>query len=225
MADFPDPHLDLAGYQLGVLDDASAVAFQRHLAGCSSCQAQAGELSGVVSLLRQSGPEDEPSPDLRERALAGVRQAGARRSRNRWLAAAAAAIVLLVGVGVASTTLPGDSQQAPQVISLVDAGSGNASGTADVRVTEAGAVVDLHVSDLPPSPPGTLYECWFVGPGDTGERPNRVSAGTFLVGSSGSANVQMIAAADLSKFPKMGVTAEPADGNPQRTGPKVLITP
>jgi hypothetical protein len=35
----------------------------------------------------------------------------------------------------------------------------------------------------------------------------------------------MISAADPARFPKMGVTLEPDDGNPARTGPKYLITP
>jgi hypothetical protein len=87
-----------------------------------------------------------------------------------------------------------------------------------------GREVRLTVHGLPPNPPGTYYECWFVGAGDTEQRPNRVSAGTFTVGSDGSASVRMISAADASRFPRMGVTLEPDDGNPARTGPKYLVT-
>jgi hypothetical protein len=34
----------------------------------------------------------------------------------------------------------------------------------------------------------------------------------------------MFSAADAARFPRMGVTLEPDDGNPARTGPKVLVS-
>jgi len=34
--------------------------------------------------------------------------------------------------------------------------------------------------------------------------------------------VRLHAAVDPAKFPELSVTAEPGDGNPERTGPEVL---
>ena len=82
----------------------------------------------------------------------------------------------------------------------------------------------MVVEDLPPAPSGFFYECWFVGEGDTLEQPNRVSVGTFDVQEEGATHIRMTSAADASRFPKMGVTLEPRDGNPARTGEKVLVS-
>jgi hypothetical protein len=48
--------------------------------------------------------------------------------------------------------------------------------------------------------------------------------GTFDVPDSGHTTVEMTSAADAGRFPKMGVTLEPDDGNPARTGDKVLVS-
>ena len=149
----------------------------------------------------------------------------ARRARTvRWLAAAAAAIVVVAAVGVGAVLLNRDGGTATTIaLAAADVGSGR--GEAVVRDVDGGRKVELAVSGLPANPPGTYYECWFVGPGDTEEQPNRVSAGTFTVDAAGNATVTMISAADPARFPKMGVTLEPDDGNPARTGPKYLVSP
>jgi hypothetical protein len=56
------------------------------------------------------------------------------------------------------------------------------------------------------------------------ERPNRVSAGTFTVGADGRASLRLHSAADLQRYPAMGVTLERDRGNPARTGDKVLVS-
>ena len=93
-----------------------------------------------------------------------------------------------------------------------------------MRSTPQGRSVELEVEGLPRAPAGTYYECWFVGDGDTLAKPNRVSAGTFAVPDAGAHTVEMMSASDAARFPKMGVTVEPDDGNPQRTGDKALVS-
>jgi Anti-sigma-K factor rskA len=80
----------------------------------------------------------------------------------------------------------------------------------------------MTVSGLAPNPPATVYECWFVGPNDSLERPNRVTAGTFTIGPSGKATLRLHSAADLQRFPVMGVTLERDGADPRRSGDKVL---
>jgi hypothetical protein len=55
------------------------------------------------------------------------------------------------------------------------------------------------------------------------EQPQRVSLGTFTVGADRRAHLRAFTAAPADRFPKVGVTLEPTDGDPARTGPRVLI--
>ena len=87
-----------------------------------------------------------------------------------------------------------------------------------------GRTVDLESDSLKILPKGEYYEVWFVGPGDTPAKPNRISAGTFHPDDEGRSKVELTAAVDPSKYPELSVTAEPGDGNPAPNGPEVLRT-
>jgi anti-sigma-K factor RskA len=89
--------------------------------------------------------------------------------------------------------------------------------------TAAGRSFDVRIEGLAPPPAGSLYELWAVNRRDTLQRPLRVSLGTFTVGADGSAHLQAFTAAPADQFPVVGVTLEPVDGNPARTGPRVLV--
>ena len=149
--------------------------------------------------------------------------AGSRRRRPllRLAAVAAALVVALVG-GVVVTQLGGGGRG--QVIELALSAQPGKTGRATVELRREGdgVAVDMEVSGLAPNQGASVYECWFVGPGDTLERPNRVSAGTFRVGADGRATLRMHSAADLRRFPVMGVTLETDGGRPERTGDKIL---
>ncbi len=241
MPDHVIPHPDLAGYVLGALDPGEVGAFEAHLAACPECRQELAELEGLPAMLERATPPVELPPGLRERTFAAVdraaaeaeseaaAQAGARTARPgarrslRWLAVAAAAVVILVGGLATGIRLfgPGPGTN----FALAAPNGGPASGHARVHRIRAGLVVDLTVKHLPPADAGHVYECWFVGPGDTLQNQNRISAGTFTVGPDGSASVHMVTAADLARFPKMGITLEPNDGIPLRRGPKLLASP
>jgi anti-sigma-K factor RskA len=222
----PHPHPDLAGYVLGALDPGETAAFEQHLAGCETCRAEVEELQGLPELIDRAAPPIEVPPGLRERTFAAVeRAAGARRRAPmlRLVGVAAALIVALLGGAVVSQFGGGGRGQ---VIELALAPQPGVSGraTAELRRVDDGVAIDMEVSGLAPNPPGSVYECWFVGPGDSVERPNRVSAGTFTVGAGGRASVRMHSAADLRRFPVMGVTLEQDGGDPRRTGQKIFVS-
>lgn len=61
-----------------------------------------------------------------------------------------------------------------------------------------------------------------MGPGDTLDNPNRISAGTFHPDEQGRSRARFHAAVDPKLYPVLSVTAEPGDGNPRRTGREVL---
>jgi anti-sigma-K factor RskA len=220
----PHPHPDLAGYVLGALDPGEQAAFEQHLAGCDTCRAEVEELQGLPALLDRAAPPIEVPPRLRERTFAAVERAAASKRRRgpllRLAAVAAALVVALVGGVVVSQLGGGRGEVIELALSAQPGKTGRA--TVELRREADGVAVDMEVSGLAPNPPGSVYECWFVGPGDTLQQPNRVSAGTFTVGSGGRASLHMHSAADLRRFPVMGVTLETDAGNPVRTGEKIL---
>ncbi|OBJ27859.1 anti-sigma factor family protein [Mycobacterium colombiense] len=100
-----------AAYVLGSLPAPQRREFETHMVHCPDCRAAVADLSGVPALLSQldgdevaamdqSGPSPEMSPKLLPSLLATVRW---RRRRTRvvtWVASAAAAAVLAIGVFV-----------------------------------------------------------------------------------------------------------------------------
>ena len=243
MPDQHDPHIDLGGYVLGVLDPDETAAFETHLAGCGACQRELGELRSVAALLDDAEPPVDVPEGLEARTFAAIEAAAAappvaepsprRRARHvarphrmielRKVAAAAAAVVVL-GVGsavVRETTRP--TPAVAQVIELTAPGRGTARAVAKVRATETGGVIEMDVEGLDPLPPGSYFECWLVAAeGDSPANPKRVSVGTFTVDKSGHASVRWDFKADVAKFPRMGITVEPDDGNPVQTTERVL---
>src|SRR5205814_2069513 len=109
-----------------------------------------------------------------------------------------------------------------QTIHLAAAGGGSGSGTAVVRDTEGGRSIELTVRGLPPPPAGSYYTCWLVADDDTAQRQDRVSVGSFTTPGQGPVTLRWETAADLARYPHLGVTLEPANGNPLKQGPKVL---
>jgi hypothetical protein len=242
----PDPHADVAGFLLGILDEHDAAEFASHLAGCPDCRQELEELSSLPGLIEGMVPfEDLPAeleartfsaielaaqaeenPELPEATIVPISQL---RNRRRWssthllLTAAAAAIVAAVGIG-AGLGIAHHQPAAQAIDHLVGPNGGAARGTATIRATLTGLTIDLNVHGLAPSRPGTIYTCWLVGPGDTLAHQNRVSVGSFVVGANGTANVVWNTGASLHRFPTLGVTLEPENGNPRHQGPKVLET-
>jgi hypothetical protein len=242
MADHPVPHPDLAGYVLQVLEPDELRAFEIHLRDCRACAEEVAELSHLPALLAEAAPHVDVPNDLAARTFARIEQdeprgegvrAPARRTPRlsrmqprlqRVLALAAGFVFVVGGVGVILNLVSGAGGGATTTIQLISATGGAARGEAHVRQTSVGRTVELEVEGLPRAPAGFYYECWFVGPGDELDAPNRVSVGTFAVPDSGRTTVRMTSAAADDRFPKMGVTLEPDDGNPARTGDKVLVS-
>jgi anti-sigma factor RsiW len=113
-----------AAYVLGSLSAADRREFELHMANCPDCRQAVAELSGVPALLSQLDREDvaamesgpppaatpEMSPELLPTLLATVRFRRRRTRLTTWVASAAAAVVLgigvLVGVQTHSSTAP-----------------------------------------------------------------------------------------------------------------------
>lgn len=169
---------------------------------------------------RPAGREPPDAAPLRRPERAGR---GTRQRAVRWMVASAAALLVVAAVG-AGVILYGRDGAEPRgtTVALAAVEGATGSGEAVVREVAGGREIRLQVSGLPVNQPGTFYECWLVGPDDAPDSPKRVSIGTFTVEEDGTADVVWVTAADPARFPKMGVTLEPDDGDPDVNGPKVL---
>jgi anti-sigma-K factor RskA len=225
-------HADLGAYVLDRLDAAERAHFERHLATCDECRGELGELERATRCLELAAPEAEPPVGLEGRVFAAVERLAVdaeratsprapRGRRMRWpLAFAGAGAVAAAALALA---LRADAPVGPlEVATTLAAPAGQARARVDVRKTGIGRVIDLRSDSLPILPKGNYYELWFAGPGDTPDRPNRISAGTFHPDEEGRSRVRFAAAVDPVLYSVLIVTAEPGDGDPRPTGPEVL---
>ena len=137
--------------------------------------------------------------------------------------AASLGVGFAIGAQVQSAVI-GDATSRSGVVefnqSIAAAGSGRVN--VEGRLVGIGRIVDLSSSDLPILPKGQFYEVWFVGPGDTPESQNRISAGTFHPDTEGKTQVALTAAVDPRLYPILVITAEPGDGDPRPSETEIL---
>lgn len=245
----PNPHVDLAGYLLDQLEADEAVAFEAHLAQCAQCRSDLEGLRAAAHLLSGAAAPYDLPPDLEARTLQAVelaarspraaaepdgsaeppvgpaqsaRPVAARVRRIQWAAAAVAAVVVGGAAFVGARLLGGDEPGTLEVQAVLVGDNSRIEAAAEVRKVDIGRIVEFSTDDLPILPTGEFYELWFVGPGDTPKRPNRISAGTFHPDEDGRSHVTLTAAVDPAKYPVLVVTAEPGDGNPAPSDVEVL---
>lgn len=231
MPDHSVPHPDVAGYVLGALEPDESKAFAEHLGGCAECRREVADLASLRMLLDQALPGPALPDGLAERTLAAVgaqakhRPIPIRRPRRARLLPAVGTAVVAGAVALGLVVAAQPSGPAHRDIPLV-APDGTPSATvARLHRDPEGIVVELDVDGLAVPPPGAFYECWYVGEGDTPDRPARISAGTFTLSSPGPATVRMTTVADHERYPRIEITREPDDGDPRSTGPVVLRSP
>jgi hypothetical protein len=150
-------------------------------------------------------------------AARGRRGRAARFGRRPGLLAAAAAVVVL-GVGVAGglTLLSDDAADPLAEVAL--AGTEDAPGaSATARLTSepAGVSVVLDVSGLEPAPPGTFYEVWLVG--DRG----KVSAGTFHMRGEQD-DIKLWWGVEPEGYDAVTITRQPVEGGTTAEGVVVM---
>jgi Anti-sigma-K factor rskA len=213
----PDPelaHPEVAGWVLGTLDPDDAEWFAGHLPSCQDCQAAVIEFGPTARLMATAAPADLAPPGLRARTLAGVSRAATEdRRKRRWrgwstrMLALAAGVIVAAGLSLGLLLSRGTPVESYALMLHPGAGlSASASGT--VRQADGGWSVQLTAAHLPEPGPGQFYQCWWIGSGNQPGHPRLVSAGTFTVGTSGTATVQMSTAADPDDFSTVEITLD-----------------
>jgi hypothetical protein len=188
-----------------------------------------GELAAVGALLPLAAPAVEPPAGLAGRVVAAVEREAtpieprrARIWRRSFFSLAFAGAGAAVAAAALVLALPGGPPGSLELETALGAPAGDATAMVEVRKTGIGRVISFRSDSLPILPKGDYYELWFVGPGDSRPRPNRISAGTFHPDEHGRSHVRFAAAVDPAKYPVLAVTAEPGDGDPRAAGPEVL---
>jgi hypothetical protein len=230
---------DLLGpYLLGGLSDEEERELEAHLASSPEDQRELAELREAHEFL--SEPSHAPPPELKERILSqtgiasdggasihdpGVPESGSHhgRRRIRRIAAPLVAAGLIVAAfllgGILSDEMPSPGGQ-NEAIALSPTGIVPES-SGEVRVAGSGSnyEVELEVERLPEPPGDGFYELWFIG------EEGRTSAGTFRTSPDGRATVRLSVPSNSRSYEKVGITYEPADGDPMPSGKKVLGGP
>ena len=155
-----------AAYVLGSLSPADRREFEAHLSGCPSCTQAVAELSGMPALLSkldsdtvaainladQTADPVLTAPDLLPSLLSVVRR---RRHRTRlvaWSSAAAAAVLLTIGVfvGVAGHSPTSAPQASVSALAMSQVGTTALTSTVSVSSQRWGTFIDLRCVCLAP---------------------------------------------------------------------------
>ncbi|MCL2543770.1 MAG: anti-sigma factor [Nocardioidaceae bacterium] len=243
-----DIHALSGAYAVDALDDAERAEFERHLAVCESCRSEVDDLRLAATEIAAT-TETAPPPALRASVLAGIGsirplpplessieapepEAEVRRlpTRQRWTRiglAAAAAVLLVAGAGVAWHPWsggPGGPGQhatltaADRIIHAPDVrhwsadvkGGGTVTVYRSVRLDRA--VVVAH--GMRRAPRGRTYQLWLRDPAGA-MKP----AGLF----AGGADLTKVVRGRAATARGLGITVEPAGGSQVPTSTPIAL--
>lgn len=239
----------LGAYALGILDADEIAAIDEHLAGCQMCRNELARQQAVVGSLAILTPQIEPSAKARAQLLEAAASSRltvlrepipidskARRSIQEWATPilAAAATLLLIGVGVLSVLLMRSVDERDEAITASRMLSHYVSAGADVVTLSAQPLSDyaaypwegsmltspgkdpvVVVTGCPESGEYLTYYVWFSRDGE------RSPAGKLTVGNDGSGWLTLNLDQPFSEFDTIGITVVAHDNERQ----DVLMAP
>ncbi len=159
----------------------------------------------------------EPAPDLADTIVAeavGSSRGAAKAAigwRSYWLAAAAVAAIVAIGVTAIRFAAADPDWRVELAATELAPG---AEASIDGWNEPSGTRVRLDIDGLPPAPDGFFYELWFSA------GPQHISAGTFR----DTEGVEMWAGVTRADFPRLWITLEPIDDDESPSGDTVLDT-
>ena len=237
---------ELAGaYALDALDDAERERFERHRAGCSSCDDDVRRMTATTTALAMAVAA-EPPPGLKARVLAAAaatpqlpplpsaaagRRRGRHVTRSAWfprLAVGVAAVGVVAAVVLAVVTVStqnrlntvqAQSQALAAVLAAPDAqiatATSSTGGSATVVLSYAEQKMIFTSSGFPRLPNSKVYELWLLSTGSAR------SAG--LLPEPADGKTAPVLASGLTSADKVGVTVEPAGGTSSPTTTPILV--
>ncbi|HSJ74392.1 MAG TPA: anti-sigma factor [Miltoncostaeaceae bacterium] len=221
---------DIVAYLLGESTTEERAAFERRLREDDVFRREVERLRAVVADLEALPPEAwehgrvPPLPDLPLLPAAAAPERARPRWAAWWPAAAVAACLALiaVGVGIGALVFGGDDEGGAggPAFTLARVGEGGPAATGQARVVSSEDRLRVQVSGLDPSASGGYYELWLL------DGPDRLlSLGSFRVPASGAAEVTVPLPVDVTDFRYVDVSVESADGDPGHSGVSVLRGP
>ena len=228
----------LESFVFGNLEPEEYAAVESHLdTGCEKCLSRLKELSVLAERLAEAVPMQEPSSQLKANLLGRVSEnprGGGVLHRFNWVLAAAAIIIIALGVGAyklqsEKEALRADLTEARDVTQLLESPgmkfvnlegvdpNPQAFGKVVMDPDKGNAVVYMY--RLPQNPEGMEYQLWVMREG----RPT--SAGMFSVSPDGEAVLTLNDLPELDSIPKFLVTIEPEGGMDTPTGMMYLTGP
>lgn len=238
-----DVHALSGAYALDALPADEASAFAEHLDQCLACQQEVAELQVTAAQLGVAVTAPPPAA-LRDQVLRAVQQTrqippvptthAAERSRPGWprLLAAAAAVLLVLGVGVLALRPllddaggPGDPGPQNQVVAVMNAPDAR-TVSAPMRGGGSMTVVSSRNLDqavvlgerMPRLDRALDYQLWLVG------RSGTIRSAGVLFDGSGRASTGPGLVRGLRTGDQIAITREPAGGSKQPTTAPLAIT-
>jgi anti-sigma-K factor RskA len=225
--------VDLIDYLSGELDAEQTAVAERLMRDDPAFRAEVERLRPLVADLRalpaeawdRTGPPPlAPPADTGRPAAVEPRPGRPRWPSRRFtmpaLAAGLAAVVLL-GLGLLGGLViarDGDDAGGGRALALRPVDSGQGSGTA--TVIDDRDELRLSVRGLPPSGPDDFYELWLLN-----SASDLVSLGSFAVGPSGTATIDVPLPVPPDRFAFVDVSVEPADGDPAHSAHSIIRGP
>lgn len=200
--------------------DASGIDLA-HLESCAMCQAELDQLHAIVATGRTLTADDFPATPPQDiwlriqQAVQGgsggaVDEVAARRNRTSkapWIAVAAAAGLVIGGLGVGLIMGATPSEDAPVIAQteLAPLTDLSVTGAAAVQQTQAGPVLSVSVPELPE--PDGYYEVWLLKP----DVSNMISIG--VLGTANDGTFPLPPGLDLAEFSVVDISREAFDGD------------
>jgi anti-sigma-K factor RskA len=210
---------DLLGpYVLHQLTAEEEHELEGHLEECARCREELDRIRQTHTLLRELALS-EPPAELKTQTMAQVRGETVTRIGVRWKlwvpVAAALLLVAILGVGLLRGIIGDSPAGVPLTATALAPG---ASGELRGEKIGENFQFELEVQGLPKLRKDQYYEMWYAK--DDGER---ISCGTFRAQPGGQTTVNLTAPVNAASYPKIEVTREPDDGNPESSGEEILV--
>ncbi len=170
-------------YAIRILDGDDIATFDAHLANCEDCRREVSRIETELAWLPMSLPPTAPRPGLRRRIIQSVLD-GTKASGPRWLlpVTLAASVLLAFGGWAAGrqraltletevTALQARAAALEDTLSVIRRAGRILQTSVAVGDRRGGLVIfadetthrwSVVVHGLPPAPPGTGYQFWFI---------------------------------------------------------------